>query len=235
MQARILRTPSYRHHKPTNQAVVTLDGRDFYLGRFGKPESRAGYDRMIAEWLLIGRRLPAPTANGSDLSVNELLVAYLRHADGYYVKAGKPTTEPVNIKLALRPLRRLYGHTRARDFGPLALKTCREAMIEGDLCRTEVNKRTRHIVRCFKWAVENELVPASVHHGLKAVSGLKRERTAARESVPVRPAPDAFVDAIEPHVARQVWAMVQVQRLTGARPGEICIMRACDLDTSGKV
>jgi hypothetical protein len=27
------RVPSYRRHKPTNQAVVTSDGRDFYLGK----------------------------------------------------------------------------------------------------------------------------------------------------------------------------------------------------------
>ena len=27
-----VRTPSYRLHKPSGQAVVTLDGRDHYLG-----------------------------------------------------------------------------------------------------------------------------------------------------------------------------------------------------------
>jgi hypothetical protein len=26
------RIPGYRHHKPTNQAVVTLKGKDVYLG-----------------------------------------------------------------------------------------------------------------------------------------------------------------------------------------------------------
>ena len=40
VSVRALRTPSYRPHKPTGQAVVTLNGRDFYLGRFGSPESR---------------------------------------------------------------------------------------------------------------------------------------------------------------------------------------------------
>jgi integrase len=29
--------------------------------------------------------------------------------------------------------------------------------------------------------------------------------------------------------------MIQLQRLTGARPGEVCSMRACDIDMSGKV
>ena len=45
-----VRTPSYRLHKPTGQAVVTLDGRDLYLGRHGSPESRTEYDRLVTEW-----------------------------------------------------------------------------------------------------------------------------------------------------------------------------------------
>ncbi len=80
-----LRTPAYRFHKPSGQAVVTLNGRDFYLGRFNTPESRADYDRLIAEWLANGRRLPQ-SRNGQavDLTINEILLAYLRYAETYY-------------------------------------------------------------------------------------------------------------------------------------------------------
>src|SRR5262245_39738028 len=35
------RPPSYRLHKATGQAVVTLDDRDHYLGRYDSAESRA--------------------------------------------------------------------------------------------------------------------------------------------------------------------------------------------------
>jgi hypothetical protein len=113
-----LRTPSYRLHKPTGQAVVTLNGKDVYLGRFGSPASRAEYDRTVVEWISNGRRLPAPTSGaGSDLSVNELALAYLAFADSYYVKRGKPTPEPTGIRHSIRPLRQLYGDTMARDFG----------------------------------------------------------------------------------------------------------------------
>lgn len=229
-----LRTPSYRHHKPSNQAVVTLDGRDIYLGRYGSPDSRAEFDRLLAEWLANGRRLPAP-ASGSDLTVNELVLPYLRHADVYYVKNGKPTVEPGNIRLAIRPLCQLYGHTPAREFGPVALKAVRRAMAEADICRSEINRRIGRIVRAFKWAVSEELVPPSVHQALQTVPGLRRGRTDVRESEPVRPVPDAFVDAIQPFVARQVWAMDELQRLTGMRPGEVTSMRSCDIDTSGRV
>jgi len=51
----------------------------------------------------------------------------------------------------------------------------------------------------------------------------------------VKPVPDAWIDAIEPYVSRQVWALVQLQVLTGARPGEVLAMRGCDLNTSGRV
>src|SRR4051794_36589555 len=119
-----VRTPSYRLHRPTGQAVVTLNGRDLYLGKHGTPASRAEYDRVIAEWLANGRR--AATA-ASDLAVNELILAYLRFADSYYRKNARPTKEPANIRLAVRPLLNLYGHSAARDFGPLALKAVRQA------------------------------------------------------------------------------------------------------------
>jgi hypothetical protein len=45
------RTPSYCHHKATGQAVVRIDGKDRYLGKYGSQESRQEYDRLIAEWL----------------------------------------------------------------------------------------------------------------------------------------------------------------------------------------
>lgn len=231
-----LRTPSYRLHKPSGQAVVTIDGRDIYLGRHGSPGSRSEFDRLLAEWLVNGRRLSTPASQGgSDLTVNELLLTYLAFADSYYVKHGKPTTELASIRVTVRPLRHLYGHTLARDFGPLQLKAVRRAMVDTGLCHNEVNKRTGRVVRLFKWAAEEAMVPPSVHHGLQAVAGLRRGRSEVRESEPVKPEPEAFVEAVRPYVSRQVWAMVELQRLTGMRPGEVCIMRTCDLDTPGRI
>jgi hypothetical protein len=73
-----LRVPSYRAHRQSGQAVVTLsDGfgqrRDMLLGRHGTAESRQEYARIIAEWEARGRRLPAPGGASPDFSVNELI------------------------------------------------------------------------------------------------------------------------------------------------------------------
>ena len=36
----LARLPKYRHYKPKDLAVVRIDGRDHYLGRFGSEESK---------------------------------------------------------------------------------------------------------------------------------------------------------------------------------------------------
>ena len=76
-----LRIPSYRHHKPSGRAVVTIDGRDVYLGDWNTAASRREYKRAIAEWTASGGTLPKPA---NDLTVTELAAAFMRHARTYY-------------------------------------------------------------------------------------------------------------------------------------------------------
>jgi integrase len=229
-----LRLPSYRLHKPTGRAVVTIDGKDIYLGKHNSAASRIEYNRVIAEWTVHGGTLPTRQAN--DLTIAELCAAFMKHAAKYYRGPdGRETTEIANYKPALRRLKTLYGRTRATDFGPLALKAVRQRLIDDDLARNTINKAINRIRRMFKWGVENQLVEANVLHGLQAVSGLRRGRSDARETAPVKPVHDAFVDAVLDHVSPQVGAMIELQRITGMRSGEVCQMRTADIDTSGKV
>jgi integrase len=162
-------------------------------------------------------------------------LAYAQFVDGYYLKEGRPTIEPTNIRIVLRLVRKLYGRTPANAFGPLALKAVREEMIRAENCRSEINRRVGRIVRMFKWGVSEELIPASVYEALRTVSGLRKGRSAAREKPPVRPVSQEMVMAVKPFVSRQVWAMIELQRLTGMRPGEVVIMRTSDLERSGDV
>jgi integrase len=235
------RTPSLCLHKGSGQAVVRIDGKDHYLGKYGTPESEAEYDRLIGEWLANGRCLPKVGVK-QGLSVNELILAYWRHAEQHYRRPdGDPSDELHCIRSAMRPLRALYGHTAADDFGPLALKAVRQKMVEtkgptGRLwSRRFVNASVGRIKAMFKWAAENELVPGPVYHALLTVRGLQRGRSGARETGPVKPVPEAFVDAVQPFVTPPVRAMIDLQLLTGMRPGEVVLLRAIDIDMTGKV
>jgi integrase len=231
--------PSYRLHKARNLAVVTIDGKNYYLGRYGSPESHEKYARLIAEWRANSKHLLPTTAAGPavdrTLSLNELILAYWRHVEGYYVKDGKPTSEQDNIKQALRFVRRLYGATPAPDFGPVALKNVRQAMIEAGRSRKLINKDINRIRQLFGWAVESELLPVQVHQSLKRVRGLRKGRSAAKETAPVVPVAEAAIRAILPHLSPQVAAMVQVQHACGARPQEVTAIRPCEVDTSGEL
>ena len=108
-------------------------------------------------------------------------------------------------------------------------------MIRLNWARTGINASVRRITRMLRWAVENELADASVYESCKAVTGLRRGRSEARESEPVKPVPLADVKAVKPFVSTELWTMIQLQLATGMRPGEVCIMRLADIDRSGDV
>jgi integrase len=225
----------YLRHSSGQARVVLRDPagrrRDYLLGPYGSPESRAEYERVLA-LLRAGHTpwtdSPDPTP---DLTVAEVLLRYKRHAEVYYPNA--KVLE--NILLALRPARVLFSHLPAAEFSPLKLKAVRTEMIRSGLSRPVINQRIGVLKRVFRWAVAEELVVPAVYQALQTVTGLAKGRTPAREPEPIRPVPDACVDATLTHAPPPVRSMIQLQRLTGMRPGEVCIMRACDLDMTGDV
>ncbi len=69
-------------------------------------------------------------------TVNEVLLAFLRHAAQHDRRPdGTTTNELVEFKLVCRALREPYGHSPAHAFGPLALKTVRQRLIDAGLSR----------------------------------------------------------------------------------------------------
>jgi len=236
MGSRKPRIPSYGLHKASGRAVVRIEGRDHYLGVHGSAESHREYNRLISEWTARSNaKLPRTPERRDDLIVNELLLYYRDFAKTYYVKQGTPSGEQANLDLAMRPLAKLHGSTEVREFGPLELKVVREEMIASGLARRTINQRINRIRRIFKWGVENALVPPTVLQGLQAVSPLKRGRSAAVETGPILAVPDAHVAAVVAVLPPTLSAMVRLQRLTAMRPGELVIMRGCDIDVSGEV
>lgn len=216
--------PSYRHHKPSGNAVVTLCGRDIYLGPHDTRLSHDNYDRVVAEWLAAGRVTPRDAQ--SALSIAELV-------NGFRKGASIPQSQTDSFKATMSVLVRLYGRSPANEFGPLALKAVRQQMIESGWNRRTINDRTHIVRRIFRWGVEQELIPGSILHALGAVSGLKAGQSDAPEPKAVQPVAVEHVEACLPHMPVMVADMVRLQMLTGMRPGELVIMRSGDIDTSG--
>jgi hypothetical protein len=125
--------PKYRHDKPKNLAVVRIDGRDHHLGRHGSPESHAEHHRLLSEHHDNGS-VAGPGTTPNDLTLNELLLAFVRYAETYFRRPdGTPAPELENLLIAIRPLRERYGHTAVQEFGPKASKAVRQQMLDRGL------------------------------------------------------------------------------------------------------
>lgn len=226
----VLRKPGYLHHKATGQARVRINQKDHYLGPYGSDESRARYDQLITEW--VARH---SVDLGHCLKVDELSLLYLEFAKGYYRKAGKQTSEVSCIRIALRHLVKLHGRCLVRLFGPKKLAEVRDEMIRQGVKRKSINLHVGRIRRMFRWAVAQEKIEVQTYQSLCALPGLEEGRSEAVESEPVLPVSQAAIDAIRPFVSDEIWAMTQFQLATGARPGEVVVIRGCDLTLTGQV
>jgi hypothetical protein len=140
--------PSYCLHRASGQAYVNLSGRVVYLGPHGSKVSKGEYDRVVGEWLAAGRRLPSDPC---ETTIAEIVAAFRKHAAVYYRDIdGKPTSEINSLDIAIKPLLKSYGRSKAVDFGPLSLKAVRDAMVRNGWTRSSINKHVSRIKHIFK-------------------------------------------------------------------------------------
>jgi integrase len=223
--------PKYSLHKSSGNAKVRFNGKTIYLGKYKSKESKEAYDAFIANLPKQGETVavtaPAP---GVVPLVGEVTLKYQAHAETYYVRDGVPTGEHVTIRCALVPLNQRFAELPANEFKPAMLEQVQEDMIKLGRSRNYINKSCNIIRRCFKWAVRKGLFSAVTLAELQTVEGIKRGRSAARETAPIGPVDDQNVQAVLPKVSELVGDVIQVMRLTGMRPGEAVAMKATEID-----
>lgn len=231
-----VRTPAYRLHKGSGQALVAINGRRIYLGTHGSEESKAKYRRIVAEWLAGGAFTATPAAAEKPVAspdcppIAEVAAAYKRHCEGYY-KSGHVH----HCRAAMLALDELYGDTDAAAFGTVQFDALIAALVAKGLSRSYINHLAGSIRRCFKWAARKGLVPVGTWHHVQLVEGLRKGRTEAYEPDTIGPVPEADLQATLPYLPKIVADMVRLQRLLGCRPGELVQMRPVDIDMSGEV
>ena len=223
--------PRPHHHKRSGQARLCYRRRHYYLGPWGSPEAAKKYAELHAR-LEGGGLITGPAG----ATVAEVIAAFKLHADRHYRRPdGTPTNEVSEFERSWIGLVALYGERPAAEVGPLMLKTARQQMIDTGLCRRVINQRVGRLKRLFRWAAENEIVPATVYQALASVRGLQVGRTAAKDHPEVPPVAEAVVDATVGHLGPVTRAMVRLQQYTGMRPGEVCSLRPMDVDQVGVV
>lgn len=228
--------PSYRLHKRPGKAVVTVAGRDIYLGPHGSPASRERYGQIIAK-VATGQPLELDHRQAPDAgpSVDEVLSGYFDFCQTHYVRHGVQTSEVCLVAMTIKPLHEKYGDIPAAMFGPVLLKSFRDGLIALGWCRNTINQTVGRVRRIFKWAVAEEMIGPEVLQRLQAVPALRAGRTTA----PDRPKRTAIgpeqIDPVRQRVRQLVRDMIDVQLSCGARSGELLQLTTAMVDRSGPV
>lgn len=222
------RVPSYRLHKASGQAIVTIAGKDHYLGPHGSDSSHATYRRKIADW-----SAGAPSAS-KKATVADMVMAYQSFADGYYRKGGEPTSQAGKVRLGCTGLVEFAGNSPTDDFRPIDLEHLRDRWIADGLARSTINDYMTIVRDAFRWGSVRGLASPTTWHGLKAVKGVAYGRGGV-ERPPIGPVDQERIDSILAIVADDVAAMIRVQLLTGMRPGEASTMMAGEVDRSAAI
>jgi integrase len=226
-----MKTPKYslqKGHGIQDRAFVKLNNKKHYLGTYASPESWEKYNAILSEYYANGGTI---YQKSNDYTIAELCCSFNDHAKIYYRRQdGTKTSEVNTFKLLCTLICELYGRLPVEQFSPIKLEAVRATMIKRGWARKNINNQISRVRTIIKFGVRKELVHVTILEALKTVDGLAIGRTTAKETEKIKPVPKAHIDAIEPLMSSPLWAMIQLQLHTAARPGEICLMRLCDID-----
>ena len=209
-------------------AVVYINGRKIFLGKWGSVEADTEYRRILAEW--VSNPVSPGTKSNGLATIDEPALAFLKWAKEYHEYRTYHC-----FKTAIEAMLELYGGISIRDFGCRKLTTLQSLFISKGYARTQVNRFVCCIKRVFSWGVKEELVPVEIANALKHVDALRKGKTKAKENTPRTAVSDEVVERTLPFLLPTIADMIKIQRLAAMRPEEVCQMRVGDINTSGEV
>ena len=181
--------PKLRYHL-SGQSVVTILGRDFYVGPHNSPESLARYAYLIREYQANGMTAPpgidreSLKAIGDDFAIGQPAIheesqpITVKHVTAgwraYAEKRYKPKDQDLQRgRQACQLVDKMFGESLAEDFGPKALQRVRQVWIDSDMSRGYVNRMVNTLVRIYSWATMEELIEAAAWQRLKSVPSIR--------------------------------------------------------------
>ncbi|QEL17137.1 tyrosine-type recombinase/integrase [Limnoglobus roseus] len=241
-----MRIPAYCLHKPTGQAYVALSEngkrRTIYLGVWGTPQSRRRYAEVIAslDGPASGGTIPKGSASTpptplppsstppTGLSLADAYALWIAHARTYYPVRAGTTSQVENIERSWEPLLTLFPEARIETLTKKNYTAVREEMIRRGWARKTIQRRWNLILLGLRWLAGEESIPdAAVLTA--TLPRLRPHRSAAPELPPIRPVPLVVVRATQEKLNPVLRSMVELQLLTGMRPGEVRELRKSDL------
>jgi len=235
VKQRTRKVPGMLKHS-SGQARVVLSGQVFYLGREGTAGAATRYAELVARWEAGGRKplAPAPNVEQALLTVRELCSRYTSFLDSTsrYAKNGVPTSQRAIVQIAIDEFCERFGDLRLLGLTETHVVQHRD-ILEGRkrLTRRGINRKIGCIRAVLRWGFQRGLLKRDQWLGVSAIGPLSRAEAGNRDHKRAKRAVSAEdVEKVAAVCTRQVGAMLRLQALTGARPGEICAMRWVDID-----
>ena len=224
------RLPRLFRHK-SGRGCFKFRGRFYYCGSWPegmkKPpaEVEAKYTALV--WSLVGGRSESQPAVAS-LTLHDAL------AEFWIDCQARSPKEFAKYKRATSFLLGLCGGMPVEQVGPRRFLELQEFLVSRGYSRQGINKVVKLTKTALKWCVSRELFPVSQFEAIKTVGPLLAGKTIAPESKPRGMVSDPDIEATLHHLHPMLAAMVQIQRITGMRPGEVCAMTSGQIDRSEK-
>lgn len=208
-----------------------------YFGEFGTRDAETDYQIWLQGVQHGTIKPPMKRDQASPATISELADVYRKNN---HRRASK--TEQLAVTRSLEILSERIGKQPASAITPLFLTTLMNELATATYRRGE---RVEHYSRVylnitlarwkkwFRWLSRMGLIESDLYSRILLVDPLKYGD--AREPADIQPVPLEHVIAIKRHVSPLVYGMIQVQYLCGMRPGDVCRLRFCEIDTSGEV
>lgn len=218
-------TPKLRFHK-VGQYYVRLHGKNVYLGT-DKTRALIRYEKLMSDRLAADAKL---RSGHTSATVEWVSLRYIHSIAPYLHERTVQESRTTLLDFAAT-----VPVSLASDLTPKILADYRDTMAARHLSRTTISKRLGYIKRAVKYAAEQSIIPAHIYTDMLSVSNLRAFRSPAKEPRKRPPVSLADVEAALAVTTPTVRDLLTVQLLSGARPGEILIMRPCDIDMSHDV
>lgn len=234
------RPPRLCHHKKRDYAYITVDGKQIYLGKWGSAEAQASYDRFLLNWIKTNGETKKENPH-KGYTVTEIAVAFV--AD-YKERPVKSDSDLQTFTRISDRLGSLFPGRQADNFRIRDLETLRDSFQKEEFTRngkqqkrsrTYLNKLISRTKMMFSWGASKEMVSAETVARLKYLQPLRKGHTTAPEAAGHHLISDKDYKAVLPFLPAYYKDIVEVLHLTGMRPSELCNMRVCDIDRSGKI
>lgn len=159
--------------------------------------------------------------DAGEVSVATLVGLYAAHCRVYYRREdGSPTSSAAGEPRRLAMFARKLGAVALADVAHADLLPVRDALVLSGICRRSVNEAFFAWRRMLRWALDEALVRPEDVARLSLVRPLKRGRTTARETEPVREPDRRAVKGAIACLPPSVAALVRIMERTGMRPSE---------------